>query len=192
MIKHTWTEEQAQTYIENYQNMTYKQLTDLINSKYQLNLSRDQVRYFGRKNDMRTSNTRHHFKKGNKLWVGGKDTQFKKGHVYKEYPLGTEKINEEGYTIIKVAMEGKQREKWKFKHRVIYERFYGALEKGEMVIFLDGDKRNFDIDNLEKISRGTNAMMNVRKWHTDNAEITKVRILQAKLMSKRAEMEERI
>lgn len=190
MTKHTWTDEQAQTYIENYRNMTYKRLAELINSKHQLNLTPHQVRHFGRKNNMTTSSKAHHFKKGNKLWVGGKNTQFKKGHTYKEYPLGTEKENAEGYIIVKVSMTGSQYDKWKPKHRLIYERFYGAIPNNYVVIFLDGNKRNFDIDNLRAISKKVNATMNMRSWQTDNADITKVRIMQAKLMSKRAELEE--
>src|SRR5699024_12214873 len=71
--RHTWTDEQAETYIKNYQNMTYKELTDLINRKHQLNLTRNQVRHFGRKNGMTTRFNPKPFKKGNTLWKGGID-----------------------------------------------------------------------------------------------------------------------
>lgn len=189
MSRHFWTDAQAATYKTNYQTKTYKQLTDIINEKHNLNLTLNQVRHFGRKNGMTTRFNPKPFKKGNTLWRGGINTQFKKGHTYKEYPLGTEKVNAEGYTLVKVSMTGTQREKWKFKHRLVWEREHGPIPESHILIFLDGNKQNISLDNLKLITRQVNAIMNIRKWHTENKEETKVRILQAQLMSVRNQKE---
>src|SRR5699024_12845299 len=109
-----------------------------------------------------------------------------------EYPLGTEKINEEGYTIIKVAMEGKQREKWKFKHRLVWEKHNGKIPNDSIVVFLDKNKLNLDISNLAIIHKSINSILNINKCYSDNPEETKVRITQALLISKRAEVERSI
>ena len=41
---------------------------------------------------------------------------------------------------------------WKLKHVLIYEQAYGPLPAGYRVIFLDGNKRNFALDNLAAVS----------------------------------------
>ena len=43
--------------------------------------------------------------------------------------------------------------------RYIYEQAYGKLKKGEFVIFLDGDRNNFDLDNLVAINRKINGKL---------------------------------
>lgn len=190
--RHTWTDEQAETYIKNYQNMTYKELTDLINRKHQLNLTRNQVRHFGRKNGMTTRFNPKPFKKGNTLWKGGIDTQFKKGESVNELPLGTERVNADGYVVKKMQMKGTHNERWKFKHRLVWEKHNGKIPDDSIVVFLDKNRLNLDISNLAIIPKRINSIMNINKWYSDNPEETKVRITQALLISKRAEVERSI
>ena len=80
--------------------------------------------------------------------------KYKKGHIPpKTKPVGSETVNHCGYIMIKV----KQPNVWRNKHHVIYEKGTGdKVKKGETVVFLDGDKRNFDLNNLLKISWSTN------------------------------------
>lgn len=43
---------------------------------------------------------------------------------------------------------------WKLKQRYVWEKAHNdVVKKGEVVIFLDGDRNNFDIDNLLKVNR---------------------------------------
>lgn len=49
---------------------------------------------------------------------------------------------------------------WRPKQVVIYEAHHGALPKGYIVRFLDGDKSNFAIDNLMAVSLGANMLVN--------------------------------
>lgn len=65
-----------------------------------------------------------------------------------ECPIGTEYVKSDRMTLIKV---GKNR--WEYKQRYLYEKYHNVdLPTSIMVIFLDGDKTNFSIDNLRAVS----------------------------------------
>ena len=77
-------------------------------------------------------------------------TMFKKGnrtHNYK--PVGSERVNVDGYVEVKVADPGK----WKLKHRIIWEEAHGPIPRGHNVQFRDGNSQNLSLDNLYLISR---------------------------------------
>jgi len=105
------------------------------------------------------------FKKGQTPWnkgikgldIGGKETQFKKGHVPHTYrPVGEERIDEDGYTYIKISDPAK----WVLKHRHIYEQHHGKLEPHMIVTFRDKNISNFEIENLEAITKVENMERN--------------------------------
>lgn len=62
-------------------------------------------------------------------------------------PIGFEYTKPDGMVLVKVG----EPSKWKYKQRYIYEQHYGKIPKDYMVIFLDGDRTNFDIKNLKAI-----------------------------------------
>ena len=91
------------------------------------------------------------------LDIGGKETQFKKGHVpHNHKSVTSERIDEDGYTYIKIA----DPRKWVLKHRHIYEQHHGTLEPHMVVTFRDRNISNFDIDNLEAITKVENMQRN--------------------------------
>lgn len=101
---------------------------------------------------------------------------FKKGEQNaKIYKIGDERIYN-GYVWIKIndiQHKGKVTmknfcENWIQKQRYIYELHYGKIPKGYIVIFLDGNNRNFSPDNLYCISRKINIAMNQNRWFTTN------------------------
>lgn len=112
--------------------------------------------------------------KGTKGLTGANRTSFKKGHL----PANIRKLGEEricksyGYISVKVA----EPNKWKLKHRLVWEETYGEIPKNKIVVFLDGNKLNCDIDNLAMISKSENLLMNRRKYYNSNPEITKAYI----------------
>lgn len=72
-------------------------------------------------------------------------TRFKKGNRPVNYrPVGSERINVEGYVEVKVA-EGKP---WRHKQRVVWEEAHGKLPSDVVVSFKDGNKQNCELDNL--------------------------------------------
>ena len=109
------------------------------------------------------------FKKGYRPWnkglkglnMGGEKTWFKKGHE----PHNTKydgciavrhhKRTNERYKYIRVA-----KGKWVLYHRYIYEKEYGAIPKGYIIRFKDGDTMNCTLENLECISRRENMERN--------------------------------
>lgn len=77
-------------------------------------------------------------------------TMFKKGnrtHNYK--PVGSERVNADGYVEVKVADPGK----WKLKHRIIWEEAHGPIPSSHNVQFRDGNSQNLSLGNLYLISR---------------------------------------
>ena len=121
----------------------------------------------------------HRFQKGhvpaNKGKKGGgwEPTQFKKGSIPANYrPVGSERVNVDGYIEIKVADPNK----WRCKHVVIWEERNGLVPKGHALIFGDGNKLNLDPENLILVTRAQLAVLNKHKLIQNNAELTKTAI----------------
>ena len=113
-------------------------------------------------------------------------TLFQKGHKPQTYrPVGSERINRDGYVEIKVGDPSE----WELKHRYIYEQKYGKIPKEDIVIFLDNDKTNFDIDNLKHITRRENLYINGHKMRFNDRDTTDAATNIAKLAIKTREKE---
>lgn len=98
-------------------------------------------------------------KKG--LMIGGIETQFKKGHKPQNYmPIGTEMIDGEGYLKRKVSDTGTQVQRWRYVHVLNWEAMNGPIPKGYILAFIDGNKQNVAIENLQLISRAENMKRN--------------------------------
>ena len=79
-----------------------------------------------------------------------KPHMFKKGETPLNYrPVGSERVNVEGYVEIKVA----DPKTWKLKHRVIWEEAHGPIPEGYNIQFKDGNSLNVQLDNLYMISK---------------------------------------
>ena len=121
--------------------------------------------------------------KGMKGWYapGSEKTWFQKGQSSgNERPVGSE-YDSAGYLLVKIKDKGARNDKWRPKHILVWEKANGPVPEGHVVIFLDGNHKNFNLGNLACIPRGINAILNRSQWRSDNADITKVRITQAEL-----------
>ncbi len=79
-----------------------------------------------------------------------KHTFFKKGHTPANHkPLGSERINVDGYIEIKIA----EPNIWDLKHRVVWREINGEIHQGYNIQFKDKNRQNCDIDNLYIIHR---------------------------------------
>lgn len=109
-------------------------------------------------------------------------TMFKKGDIPLNHrPVGSERVNVDGYVEIKVA----EPNKWRAKHRVVYEEHYGEkIQKGEVIIFLDGNKLNLEIDNLIKLTRAELVRYNQDHLHCDNKKLSLVAANIARIKAK--------
>lgn len=115
-----------------------------------------------------------------------KGTMFKSGNTPQNTdPVGTEKLLADGYIWVKIDNKAKvpKKENWKQKHRLIWEKENGEIPPGYVVTFLDGNKRNCDINNLRLITRAQNVRMNQNGLYKENPEATESGILISKLMS---------
>ena len=77
---------------------------------------------------------------------------------------------------------------WEYKQRVIWKEIYGEIPNKHIIIFADGDKSNFDVDNLICVSRNELRQLNLHKLKKDDAELTKTGLNIAKIMIKLAEL----
>lgn len=86
---------------------------------------------------------------------------FKKGQVVHNIkPIGYEMTTKHGgYTYVKVANTGVKNKDFRAKHHLMYEKYNGEIPKGHIVIFLDGDRQNFEPDNLYALNRWVHRMM---------------------------------
>lgn len=109
-----------------------------------------------------------------------------KAHSNKPTPIGTEVIKTDGNMVkVKVAPH-----KWVYKQRKIYEETYNVkLPEDVYVVFLDQDKRNFNIKNLKAITRQQSAILSNDDLCSNNVDSMKAAILCTKLKSKIKEKE---
>ena len=169
----------------NIKGRSYQELTDMFNDRFGMGLKVSTMISLASRHGFRNErdcrfNTGWEptqFKKGHAPWNKGKKgtggwepTQFKKGQKPVNYkPVGTERINADGYVEIKIADPNK----WKSKHTIIWQAANGPIPKGHVVIFADGNKQNVTLDNLLLISRRELAIMNKRGLIANDAELTK-------------------
>lgn len=86
-----------------------------------------------------------------------KASRFKKGNTpHNHKPVGSERVNIEGYIEIKTE----EPNIWELKHRVIWKAKHGEIEKGYNLVFKDHNKQNCTIENLLLVSDAENLFMN--------------------------------
>lgn len=170
-----WTKEKKDYLKEIYKGKTYKEITSLMSKKFNEEYTECQIGSLLKRLKLQTGTT-NKFKKGHIPPRKGKG-KVKKKHEYKK--VGSESINKEGYTIVKL-----KNNKWELKHRVIYEKYKGDIPPGYIVIFADKNKRNFNPDNLILISRKQQVMLNKNNLIKKDNELTKVGVNIANIILK--------
>ncbi|WP_421921636.1 HNH endonuclease signature motif containing protein [Marinobacter salarius] len=104
--------------------------------------------------------------KGLSYQPGGRiaENQFKPGHKPQTWvPVGTEAVDKDGYLKLKVSDDRTvpSRYNWKFVHVMKWEEYHGQPVPPKHVVRLkDGNKRNFERENLVLVSMAENAILN--------------------------------
>lgn len=182
-----WTDEEKEYLSKITPGHHYHEIVDLMNKKFERTFTMNMIKGAVGRYKLNTG-FNGQFKKDNiphnkglsMCYSGCEKTWFKKGRVPSNCkPIGSERIDRDGYTSIKVTHN-----KWKFKHRVIWEKINGPIPKGHSLIFADGDKTNISIDNLILVSRKELLVINKRKLIKDDAELTKSGVNLSKLLVK--------
>lgn len=187
---HFYSEEEVEFMRLNCKGRSYQELTNLFNEKFLTSLTLKQIKA-AMKNRGFTNGRDARFKPGqvphNKNKKGirvSPETEFKPGHIPANYmPVGSERINTEGYLDVKVADPNK----WRAKHRIVYEQLHGPVPKGNVIIFADGNKLNLDPNNLLMVTRGELAVMNHSGLIFKDSDLTKSGHLVARLKMKISE-----
>lgn len=185
--QHKWTNEEKEYLKSIVKNNSYKEITKKMNDRFNCDFLEEQIKGFMARNKLVTGRGGH-FKKGSIPWNKGlsympnnKETRFQKGnipHCHRE--VGSERIIRDGYIEIKVA----EPNVWDLKHRVIYREHYGEISDGHNIIFADGNKMNFDIDNLIAVSKSEMLILNNNNLRFEDKELTKVGVNIAKVIDK--------
>ncbi len=102
-------------------------------------------------------------------WAPGRmrETQFKKGErhgvaVRLYQPIGTERISKDGYLERKVNDDMPLQRRWRAVHLLMWEAANGQLPAGHAVAFINGDKTDIRLGNLELITRVERMRRNTR------------------------------
>lgn len=179
-----WTEEKKDYLREIYKGKTYQKIADLMAERFKEDYTENKVSGMLRGLKLQTG-TSNKFKKGNIPWHKGRGNKRLKGKGKgSPKPIGTESVNNSDYVIVKVSEK-----EWKFKHRLIYEKYKGEIPKGYVVIFADKNKRNFNINNLILISKKQQMTLNKYSLVKEDIELTKAGINLANLILKIRERE---
>ena len=150
-------------------NKTIDKLLDIAINKYNYPITKEMLREYLSKREIRYKgyNPNKAQAMGNKI------------------PIGTEYVRPDGMVLVKVTPN-----KWKYKQRYIYEQYHKVeLPKEIMVIFLDGDRTNFDINNLIAVSTPEYNCIKNKDLLSKNGMVTKTAILSARLHYKIKEKE---
>jgi hypothetical protein len=123
--------------------------------------------------------TKSQFKKGNKPWNTGvkgvckaNAGSFKKGQKpHNHKPVGSTRINEEKYHIIKTA----EPNKWELLHRHNWKKVHGKIPNNKLLIFKDGNKNNCAVKNLLLITKKENMQNNtIHRYSEEIKDVIKV------------------
>ena len=119
-----------------------------------------------------------------KMHIQYKYEKPKKSHSNIPTKNGTLAIKTDG-DYIKVKTN---KNKWEYLQRVIYQNAYNVkLPEDVYVIFLDQDRRNFNVKNLKAITRRSSAIMSKDGLFSIEPKITKLGHLSSKLNIKAKE-----
>ena len=168
--RHTWSSKDVEYLREIASGRTYKEIIALMSEKFGYSFTSSQIR-----NALRRYNIK---------------TGLMKQSIEVFRPDARE-VNDEryirGYAQLKIAPG-----KWVLKHRHIYEEHFGKIKEGNYLIFLDGDKTNFDINNLMEVTRKQLMALNKYKLKYNDADLTRVGIRIGDLIMKTNEVKRNV
>lgn len=159
-----------------------RQIADAFEGRFGIHLTRPQVKNAKTRLGIGSGTAGGRFEPGQRAWNKGvpqsewmsaesiertKRGRFARGHApwnSRALPVGSERVTADGYVEVKVAERpsgsGPAHDNWRGKHIIAWERENGPLPPGMAVLFADGDKRNFDPENLVAVTRAENIGLN--------------------------------
>ena len=181
---HYWSKEEIDYLREITPGRYTKEITQLINEKFGLELTIQQIKTSMKRRKIKSGVSsrweKGHvpYNKGTKGVSKPNKGSFKKGNkAINAMPIGTER-DMQGYIEVKVSEK-----KWVLKQRVLYEQYHNVkLEPNQVVIFLNTDKTDFSKENLYLIDRKTMMHMAKEKLWSENEDLNKIGVKIAELL----------
>ncbi len=187
MPSRLFPEEVAQFILSNYKGTGHQDMADRLNAKFGTDYTKDQIKAYYANHHLNSGLTGH-FQPGQEPPNKGKKgvcatgcerTWFQKGHTpWNKLPVGIELVKADGYLWRKM---GEGAREWRQVHVLNWEAVHGTIPKGYHLTFLDGDKLNCDLENLELVSCEENLELNRSGLRDSRPEVTKAAIALAKV-----------
>lgn len=166
-----WTEEEKKVVVEMYPDHFASEIAERLGRSTSgiyriakiigIESTKEKIARSGRMSSNHPNAVASRFKKGSvppnkgkkmspEVYEKVKHTMFRKGHMpINHKPVGSERINVDGYVEVKMA----EPSKWRLKHRVIWEDANGKIPPGYNIQFKNGNTQDVRLDNLYIISR---------------------------------------
>lgn len=176
-----WTDDMHEFMREFIPGHTEGEIASAFEERFGVKLTRDQVKNEKTFLGVRSGTFGGRFEPGHvpankgrpiEEWMPSEDSRaacargrFKKGDLpinARGVPVGSERVDLQGYTWVKVAERphlkeggcGRTNDNWRAKHIIVWEKANGRpVPPRSMVVFADGDKKNFDPGNLVAVPR---------------------------------------
>lgn len=191
-MKGKWTQEEIDILSSLYPNHYAREIAGIlgrgissIHCKAQalgIESSREKNQRAGYEASKKPSSIATRFQKGSVSFNKGKKvspevyskmqpTMFKKGQIPVNHrDVGSERVNLDGYIEIKVA----EPNRWRLKHRVIWEQANGSIPKGFNVQFKNHNRQDCRIENLYLISKAEQMAKENSFWAKYPKEIQEI------------------
>lgn len=203
MVIHKYTEEEKAFLAEFVPGHSHKEIAEEFNRRFLTTITAGQVKSSIKRYGLNTGRTGRFEKghipanKGTHPKTVGRmgETQYKKGNLpHNTKPIGYERISKEGYIEVKIAMRRSDtgnKNNFVAKHRLIWEQANGPIPKDCKVIFLDGNKRNFALENLALVTNAENLELTRNGLRSENLSLAETGLLVAKSIVKTREAKKR-
>lgn len=172
-----------------YSKLGRKGLTLEFNKTFKTEITINQIIAFVKNNKIHSGRSGH-YKAGHKSWNSNtagtgickaNSGSFQKGIIaINVRPVGSERVNVEGYIEIKTTEEGK----WEYKQRVVWIANFGPIPARANVCFKDGNKQNPDKGNLFLASNAEHMYLQHLNYPSAPLEIKPTVLLLARVQAK--------
>lgn len=202
MTMHRWTAEERDYLAQIAPGRSHAEIRELMTERFGDHYGGKRISAALKRYGIRTGRTGR-FEKGGTSWNKGRPwaewmppesqersrtTCFKKGEVngiaaQRMQPVGSERVNRDGYVEVKVTegLQSRPNVNFRPKHHLVYEQAYGSIPRGCNVVFADRDRRNFDPDNLVAVPRALWAIITHRGISYHNRETLEAAMAVAEL-----------
>ena len=167
-----YTPSQIQFVKDNSSGRSFEEIAELFNKHFSANILPKQIQNLMARHGIRRYTYTLSSNSSNKSRPRGGSPKDRKntGGFGVRVPIGSERIiDKRGFIQIKISES-----EWKRKHIFIWEQANGEIPEGYNVIFLDGNKSNFELNNLALATRNEITLLHRRGLQFNDTEMTKV------------------